>query len=399
MQNLTFYLTDFYNERDENINSKERHEARYQRRKAKRDKKKKEFIESLGTYEEIFSFENLYESFKKCKKGVRWKNSIQSYEVNLPTNIYELWKEINDEIWTSKGFVEFDLCERGKLRHIQSVHISERCLQRCFCDNYLVPLLSHNLIYDNGASLKSKGIDFAIRRIKKHLQNYYNTYHTNKGYVLLFDFSNYFRNISHDKLFEITDKYMTDERLKALYHQLVNAFDEGLGLGSQVCQISAIAFPNIIDHYFKDILGIKGYARYMDDGYIIGNNINDMYKYRDKLYELCNELGIIINPKKIVICRIEHGFIFLKKRIRLIKNRNVVVKLSRKSLASERRKLKKLYKMLINGKIQFHYVEEQYRSWRGNALKYKNYKSVSNMDKLYNSLFIKSFARGENYYG
>ena len=65
MQNLTFYLTDFYNERDENINSKERHEARYQRRKAKRDKKKKEFIESLGTYEEIFSFENLYESFAR----------------------------------------------------------------------------------------------------------------------------------------------------------------------------------------------------------------------------------------------------------------------------------------------------------------------------------------------
>lgn len=330
---------------------------------------------------------------------MRWKSSIQSYEINLPTNIYELWKAINDDTWKSKGFVEFDIYERGKKRHIQSVHISERCLQRCLCDNYLVPLLSHNLIYDNGASLKGKGIDFALRRIYKHLHNYYNTYHTNKGYILLYDFSNYFKNISHNKLFGIVDKYVTDNRIKSLYHQLINAFDEGLGLGSQVCQISAIVFPNIIDHYFKDTFGINGYGRFMDDGYIISNNIKDIHKYLDKLYELCNELGIIINPKKIVICRIDHGFIFLKKRIRLLENGNVIMKLSRKSLLRERRKLKKLYKKLIDGKIQFQQIEEQYRSWRGNASRYKNYKSVCNMDRLYNKLFIEPFVKGENYYG
>lgn len=35
-----------------------------------------------------------------------------------------------DGTWKTKGFFAFDLMERGKLRHIRSVHIAERVVQR-----------------------------------------------------------------------------------------------------------------------------------------------------------------------------------------------------------------------------------------------------------------------------
>lgn len=208
------------------MNSQERKEARYQRRKAEREAKRKNFTDGLGTFDDIFTFVNLYDAFHICKKGVRWKASIQAYETNLPVNSYDLYRRLKAGTWKTKGFTKFHLSERGKVRLIQSVHISERCIQRTLCDKYLVPLLSRSLIYDNGASLKGKGMRFAIDRIRKHLKDHQRE-HGDAGYILLYDFTNYFGNISHEKLFEMIDPKITDDKIRALTHQLINAFDEG----------------------------------------------------------------------------------------------------------------------------------------------------------------------------
>jgi hypothetical protein len=69
--------------------------------------------------------------------------------------------------------VEFDLPGRGKTRHIKSVHISERVVQKRLCGNALVPVLSRSLIHDNGAFVKNKGVHFALRRLIVHLSRYY----------------------------------------------------------------------------------------------------------------------------------------------------------------------------------------------------------------------------------
>lgn len=134
------------------------------------------------------------------------------------------------------------------MRHIKSVNIRERVVQRCFCDNYLIPLLTKNLIYDNGASLKDKGITFSLNRLIYHLKKYYKKHQNNEGWIVLYDFSNYFGNINHNKLYAIVDPLMLDNKCLKLYHHLIDVFGEvGLGLGSQVSQISAIIFPNQID--------------------------------------------------------------------------------------------------------------------------------------------------------
>ena len=147
------------------MNSAERHEVRYQRRKAKRIEKRKIIQEKYCVFEKVFSFDNLYESYKKCCKGVNWKTSTQSYKANALLNIYKAWNDLMNGSYRSKGFIEFDITERGKPRHIKSVHISERVVQKCFCDYSLNPLLKRYFIYDNGASIKHKGIDFAMNRL------------------------------------------------------------------------------------------------------------------------------------------------------------------------------------------------------------------------------------------
>lgn len=371
------------------MNSNERHELRYQRRKAKRNIKEMDLIKSLGSFEDVFSYDNLYNAFSLCKKGVRWKSSIQSYEINLPINTYEIWNKLDKGIWKSKGFTRFTLSERGKTRLIQSVHISERCIQRVLCDKYLVPILQRSLIYDNAANIQGKGTQFALDRLKTHLKNYYNR-HGNNGYILLFDFTNYFGNISHELLYKIIDKKIKDEKILKLYHQLIDAFDVGIGLGSQVSQISAVFFANQIDHVFKEREHIKEYARFMDDGYIICNDLKQLNIYKKILYEECKKLGIVINERKIKICKLSHGFTFLKRKFILTNCGTVIIRLSKKTFKAVKRRLKKMKEK----QLPFKEIETSYKSWRGSCKHFKSKRSVMSIDKYYNRLFIEPFIKG-----
>lgn len=113
------------------MNSKERHEARYQRRKMKRLLRRQKSNAKYGDFEKVFSFDNLYMAFRKCCLGVGWKASTQRFKANALQNVNDLFRSLQNDKYKSRGFYEFDIVERGKERHIKSVHISERVVQRC----------------------------------------------------------------------------------------------------------------------------------------------------------------------------------------------------------------------------------------------------------------------------
>ena len=147
------------------MTSEERREARYQRRKAKRDEARLRRSKECGDFDEVFSFRHLYLSGKKCCKGVYWKNSTQRYIGNIIPIIAKTHRELQNGTFKHRGFHAFTIMERGKKRYIRSVHITERAVQKCLCDYCLVPIYSACFIYDNSASLKHRGMDFALRRM------------------------------------------------------------------------------------------------------------------------------------------------------------------------------------------------------------------------------------------
>ena len=122
------------------MTSEERREIRYQRRKAKRDEARLKRSQSCGDFDEVFSFRHLYLAGKKCCKGVYWKNSTQRYVGNLIPNVASTWTALHTGKFKHRGFHEFYIMERGKKRHIRSVHITERAVQKCLCDYCIVPL-------------------------------------------------------------------------------------------------------------------------------------------------------------------------------------------------------------------------------------------------------------------
>lgn len=369
------------------MTSEERREARYQRRKQKRLESKDRQRKPYDDFEKVFSYDNLFHAYRMCRKNVRWKSSTQRYIANAPLNVYTTYTKLHNGTFESDGFYEFDLFERGKARHIRSVSIQERVVQRCLCDFSLVPMMRRTFIYDNGASLTYKGYAFAVRRIDRHIRWHYRHY-GNSGYVLLFDFSSYFDSISHELLEKIIRKEYTDERLIDLLMHFIKMFgDEGLGLGSQISQVLALAAANELDHFIKEDLGIKCYGRYMDDGYLIHHDKVYLQECMERIHQKCKELGLKLNIKKTRIVPIRRDFQWLKIMFRLTESGYIVKRIWHKSVVRMRRKMKKLKRKMEAGLLEQSDIRASYESWKSHTKGLDVYKTMRSMDELYNSLF------------
>lgn len=368
------------------MTSQDRRNARYMRRKAKRESKRLDCLKNHG-FDQVSDVDNLYKSMLKARNGVWWKASVQRYDMNYLRRIIQTRKELKAGKDIRKGFYEFYSTERGKKRFIQSVQFRERVVQKSFCMNALTPILERTLIHDNGASIENKGIHFAFNRLKVHLQKHYKE-HGNNGYVLIIDFKNYFANINHETVLDIyTRQFGEDERLYRLAELFVKAFgDKGLGLGSEASQITAIAYANKADHYIKDFLRLN-FARYMDDNYFIVATIEEVHKLIEILTAVYKSINIELCPKKINICKLSQGFTFMQAKVSMSDTGKITIRPSRKSITRQRRKLYKFKGLHDKGQMTEEQAYSSYMSWHGYICYFKSRKSVHNMDKIYNKLF------------
>ena len=205
---------------------------------SKRAKKREENLKIYDDFERIISHEALFAAAQEASKGVNWKASVQRFKLNACLCVDNLHKELARGKDVRKGFIEFDIVERGKRRHIKSIHFSERVVQKSLCRNALYPVMVYNLIYDNGANQKGKGTLFATQRLEKHLRQHFRHYGRD-GYVLLIDFKSYFDNIRHEPIKKELRRRFQDKRLVSLADAFIDAFGEvSLGLGSETSQMT-----------------------------------------------------------------------------------------------------------------------------------------------------------------
>lgn len=370
------------------MNSKERKEARRKRRQQQRKEKRRVALAPYDNYEKVISANSLIAAAKQSRKGVGWKASVQRYFMNLLRNTWDLRHKLKNGKSVVQGFICFTINERGKSRNIRSVHFKERVVQRSLCDNALVPALSRSLVYDNGASIKDKGIHFALRRCKRHLQRYFRENgFSNEGWILQLDFTGYFDNIEHKPIKELLLRTFTDRHLLWLIWTFVKSFgDRSLGIGSQVSQILAVAYASSVDHYAREVLGLNLSARYNDDSYYMHNDRRFLEICLEDLREKYATLGIKLNPKKTQIIPIKK-FSFLKVRFYLTDKGKVIMKPCQKSVTRERQKLKAFRRKADMGEMQLSDVRNAYESWRGYQKHLNSKQTVREMDKLYFDLF------------
>lgn len=396
------------------MNSKQRSNARYERRKAKR--KAKKYLKQLAcSFDSMFLYKEWIRAILACQKNVSYKASVQEYLRHPLVNIN---RNITD-IKNGKNPFKVNLCrivirERGKERHIEPIIFEKRVGEHVFCDTIYLIYFMGLLIYDNGASLKGRGTDFARKRVLRHLEKAVREYGTD-FYVWQFDFKSFFDSIKYYVCEQILRANFQDERIvdfsidsiteyskgnieiaikanadniDALKEKFESGNGEGICLGSQNSQITALIVPNELDHFIKDLKRMKYYCRYMDDGIVIFND----KKYLEELWKecevVCEKLGLRFNSKKTKIVKITKGFTFLKTKYQVTKDGKILRRPHRSGIVRNRRKLNRYYRLVKEGKMTLEDVYNSFQSYFSHTKKIgKSFKTRKEMLKQYRRLF------------
>jgi len=376
--------------------------------------------ENCGYQREIFDGNSLYDAFVKAKQGSDWKPQVQQFEMTYLLGLSKLQTEVENKEYEFLPATNFVLRERGKTRYVSGEQIPDRIVKHSLCDEQLLPIIRKYLIYDNGASLAHKGIDFQRRRLLVHLRKYYSQHKTNDGYILLIDFSKYYDNIRHEDLIEqfeqfihnehalwllrktidhakVDVSYMTDEEYANCMNTVFNSLEHGaidrklltgekfmakhLNIGDQVAQVAGITYPMEIDNYVKIVKGVKFYGRYMDDSYAIHESKEFLEDLLRDIVRIANSIGITVNLKKTRICKLSDYWRFLQVQYSLTETGRVIQKINPKRLTAMRRKMKKLCYILSPTDF-----ENWFQSWFKGHYKLMSKLQRQNICTLYEQL-------------
>lgn len=369
---------------------------------------------------EIFNGNTLYEAYLKTKRGSSWKPQVQAFGMTYLLELAKIQRRLNERSYEFLPSTEFILRERGKVRAIRGEQIQDRIVKHVMCDECLMPAIEKYLIYDNGASVEGKGIAFTRKRLITHLRRYYAKQKSNNGYVLLIDFSKYYDNIRHDKILDLFEKYVHNEDVLWLLRKTVaqsrvdvshlsdaeyvncmstlfNSLEyqkvpkelltgerymaKHMNIGDQTAQVVGISYTIPIDNHIKIVKGVKFYARYMDDSYVIHESKEYLESLLEEVDSIAKSLGITINRKKTRICKLSDRWRFLQIQYSLTDTGRIVRKINPKRLTTMRRKMKKLASKLPEKEF-----ENFYRSWFRGCYQYMSKQQRENMDNLFEKL-------------
>lgn len=373
----------------------------------------------------------LYNAFVAARRGSHWKTQVQRFRWNALEEIGKLQDELtamlNDEggAYKLSRYSRFIVNERGKVRAITALGMRDRVVKHALNDVFLIPHIRPHLIYDNGASLKGKGVSFTRKRLVAHMEKFYREYGDNDGYIMTMDFSGYYDNIDHERAMQMIQRYEPDEFARRLTQQAYDSYrvdvsdlpyDEyirvkngkfsmveyrkrshkelgerhlykSLSVGDQTSQITAIAFPTPIDKLVTVVLGHGLYARYMDDIYVIARTKRELEAIRRQIENMAERLKLFINPRKTKVSKLSRTFTFMQYKYYLRENGHVVVRINPKTVTRMRRRLKRMKGKVEAGEIRKIKVEEMFRSWIANYGRILSGKQRDSLISLYRMLF------------
>jgi len=374
------------------VTSEERREARYQRRKAKRQAKREERCAALGPVDQVFSFRKMFRYGIKCCNNVRWKRSTQNFESSLFSTTARRRRELLTGRYKPQKCVHFTLRERGKVRPIDAPHITDRQVDKTFCNELLIPLYGPSMMYDNGASQTGKGLHWQFKRLKQHLAWHFRRY-GREGGVLLIDLKGFFPNAPRKEIFRRHETYITDPFLRSLADYIVacspsTAPGRGMPLGKEPSQQEMAALPSAIDNWLKCQKGVHCAAHYMDDYYVILPDLEELKKLGHELVARFEAMGIRVNKKKCKVIPLTKPFRWCKARFTMTGTGRIVVNGCRDGMKRARRKLKLFHREWLEGKRSFFDIQQYMECQSAYYKQFNDHGRLLRLRRLYHAIFF-----------
>lgn len=320
------------------------------------------------TYEEMSTFEVLYNAYLEARRGKRKKVSTAQYEANVLQCTEKLAHILRTKKYIPSKFEVFYVYEPKK-RLVQAPAFVDKVVLHAVTDNIMYEALTKSFIRDNHASQKGKGTHDGVMRLKHHMLDFYRKHKTTEGWVLKGDVRHFFASIEHDllksKLWSIIEKRNVDPQIYELLCTYIDT-TEGLPLGYQTSQLLALMFLDEFDHLIKEKYRIKYYGRYMDDFYLILPTKKQAQQLLKEIREYMATVKLELN-QKTGIFPLRNGIDFLGFHTYLTETGGVIQKLRRDSIQRMRSKVKYWAKAYPAGEVSKKQIIDSFGAWDTHA--------------------------------
>lgn len=324
-------------------------------------------------YPKIYDFESLLIAYNNAKKLKRFRNEVLRFTDHLEENLIVIQNELIWKSYEQSQYREFFVNEPKK-RLIMALPFRDRVVQWSIYQN-LFPMLERKYISNSFACRKGKGAHQALQWLWNSLRNIPNS----KGwYYLKLDIHKYFYRVNHGILLSIYEKHFPDKDLLWLLEKIITANDGNLGLvdgsvdyetrtcgvgmavGNLVSQMSANVYLNELDQFAKRDLGIKHYARYMDDVLCLSPDKRQLHEWRLAMQEFVETRLALRTNSKTQVRPVSQGIDWVGYRIW-----PSMIRLRKSSAKRLKRRLKSLKKKFIEGSITFENFGNSFQSYMG----------------------------------
>lgn len=249
----------------------------------------------------ITSFENLYDAYLDARRGKRYRHPVLRFSANAEENLANLQNHLLWKSWRPGPLREF-VVKEPKLRLIHAPPFADRVIHHALV-RVVEPAFEKKFIYDSYACRVGKGTQAAVARVQ-HFLRVAKRNHGPGCYVVKADISRFFASIRHDILMTEVRRTVRDPDALWLWSQIIEGYgnNDGIGLptGALPSQLGANLLLNRLDHTAKDQMGLKHYARYMDDFIAILPSKAEAAAVLAELTATVNSLGLSMNPKTTI---------------------------------------------------------------------------------------------------
>lgn len=320
-------------------------------------------------YPQIYSFEALYNAYRKARKGKRYQKEVVRFTAGLEEELIQLQNELIWEEYATSGYRLFTVQE-PKTRVVASLPFRHRVVHHAIV-SVIEPIWEDRFIKDSYACRPGKGTHAgadAAERMMRKLKREHGTV-----YALKADISKYFPSVDHEVLKRLLRKRIACKPTLRLLDNIIDSYVEegalrprGIPIGNLTSQLFANIYLHELDKFVKYDLRERHYVRYMDDFVVLHHDKRHLQEIRRRVEMfLWDRLLLITNGKTQVFpVRSIAGrpLDFLGYRIWTTHR-----KLRRDSIKRMRKSLRQLAEEYRCGQVDIDRVRATVQSWIAHA--------------------------------
>lgn len=330
-------------------------------------------------YPSIYQFENLLKAAKNATRGKSSRPDVLAFNYKLEENILQLIRELREQSYTPGPYRTHYIYEPKK-RMISAASFRDRVVHHALI-NIIGPLFERRFIFDSYANQDDKGTHRAIRRVQGFMRK--------ARYCLKFDVKKYFPTIDHEILKNEIRRVIADPDMLWLVDKIIDNSNpqepvldyfpgddlitpverrRGLPIGNLTSQFFANVYLNPMDHFIKETLRCRFYARYVDDGVMLDDDPDQLWHYLSETKKFLLKYRIKLHPRKCHLRPVTSGVTFLGQVVfpyhRLLKDQNV---------KRFTKKMKRFVQQYRIGEISWREINASVQSWMGHARQANTY--------------------------